>query len=449
MAGYRYSHAFLLIVLIGIIVALNIQIYHDIKSIGPLGTNLLLYTGIGLLLVLVLLAYVKRLLSLSKRPPESGETGFVVDTFHGLVNKLKEKERELEQMRALAEDRASSIESYNENILQSVPSGVVSIDNSLCIVSINRAAEEIIGIRAEDAIGKGFHVIFGEPLASIIAQKKTVERGEYPFTTRDGRRIWIGLTTSPLKDKNEEVIGIILVFTDLTEMKALQAQVELKERLTELGEMSAGIAHELRNPMAVISGYIKLLSKKADLSQRPLVDSILTEIEGMDRIISEFLSFARPTQPLPSAVDLRGIINDACKIIQENIRIDFPVPDNLPEIKGDEVLLRQAFTNIFQNAIDAMPEGGELRIHTKLRDESLELTISDTGHGIPEDIRSKIFLPFFTTKEKGTGLGLALVQKIIVSHGGTIDVESSMGQGTTFSIVLPLYRSSNTGHSET
>ena len=126
MAGYRYSHAFLLIVLIGIIVALNIQIYHDIKSIGPLGTNLLLYTGIGLLLVLVLLAYVKRLLSLSKRPPESGETGFVVDTFHGLVNKLKEKERELEQMRALAEDRASSIESYNENILQSVPSGALA-----------------------------------------------------------------------------------------------------------------------------------------------------------------------------------------------------------------------------------------------------------------------------------------------------------------------------------
>ncbi|MBI5051047.1 MAG: PAS domain S-box protein [Nitrospirae bacterium] len=370
---------------------------------------------------------------------EKSEMGFVVDTFHELVGKLKEKEKELERLRSLAEDRALSIESYNENILQSVPSGVVSIDNSMKVRSMNPAAERILGVSAEDAIDKDSAEIFKEPLIALIKKSEIVLRGEYPYVTSDGRHIWLGVTSSQLKDSSGGVIGRILVFTDLTEVKTLQSQVEIKKRLTQLGEMSAGIAHELRNPMSVIAGYAKLLGRKVESTSIPTVDAILREIEGMERIISELLAFTKPTDINRTPVNLKILIEGTAMSAVSggsliNISID---ADESVIINADEFLLRQALTNLFVNAVEAMPDGGTIEIKLKALHNSVEIKISDTGRGIPEDIRQKIFLPFYTTKEKGTGLGLALVQKIIVSHGGNIDVESAEGRGTAFRITLP------------
>ena len=369
---------------------------------------------------------------------DTSQVGFVVDTFHELVSKLKEKERELEILRQKAEDRAVIIEGYNENILQSVPSGVMSFDEELRITKVNLTAEKVFEVKRETVLGKSHEDVLNRPITDLLKEKKVIERGEISYATPSGRKIWLGLNLSPLKNKEGKTIGQILVFTDITEIKAFEAQMELRSRLSSLGEISAGIAHELRNPMGVIAGYTKLLSKKADESLSPTVNAIAKEINVMNRIISDFLSFAKPAELNISDVDLKGIIENCVSVVaggKGDIKTHIDI-DGLPAIKGDEVLLRQAFTNLVQNAIESMPKGGELSVRSSLGD-FIEISISDTGPGIAENIVDKIFLPFFTTKDRGTGLGLSIVQKIIVSHGGNIFVDSG-NKGTTFRIKFPL-----------
>jgi two-component system sensor histidine kinase AtoS len=369
---------------------------------------------------------------------DTSQVGFVVDTFHELVTKLKDKEKELDVLRQKAEDKATIIEGYNENILQSVPSGVISLDEALRITKVNLSAEKILEIKRESILGKYHTEVLNKPITDLLNDKKIIERGEITYVTPSGRRIWLGLTLSPLKNREGNIIGQILIFTNLTQLKSLEAQMELRSRLSSLGEISAGIAHELRNPMAVIAGYTQILSKKAGSSLKPTVDAITTEINVMNRIISDFLSFAKPAELAISDVDLKKIIENCIAALvsgKNNIRTNFDIKD-LPVIRGDEILLRQAFTNLIQNAVEAMPAGGALTIKSATGD-LLDITVSDTGTGIAEDMADKIFLPFFTTKDRGTGLGLSLVQKIIVSHGGSISVDSG-NKGTTFRIKLPM-----------
>jgi len=395
--------------------------------------------GLALIVIFFILRALLRFLGEKKKmSKDTSQVGFVVDTFHELVTKLKDNERELEVLRQKAEDKAITIEGYNENILQSVPSGVMSFDEELRVTKVNLSAEKILEVKRESVLGKYHREVLDEPITTLINDKKVIERGEMSYVTPSGRRIWLGLTLSPLKDREGMAIGQILIFTDLTHLKALEAQMELRSRLSSLGEISAGIAHELRNPMAVIAGYTQLLSKKTDQSLRPTVDAITKEINVMNRIISDFLSFARPAELAVSDVDLKKIIENCIDTLvsgRNNIETHLDV-ENLPVIKGDEILLRQAFTNLIQNAAEAMPNGGDLTVKSSTGD-FLEVTLSDTGPGIAGDLADKIFLPFFTTKDRGTGLGLSLVQKIIVSHGGTISVDGSE-KGATFRIRLPL-----------
>ena len=272
----------------------------------------------------------------------------------------------------------------------------------------------------------------------MIAERKIMVRVDTAYTDSSGRRLWIGLALSPLKDSSEEVIGQLLVFTDLTELKAFQSQKELRDRLSTLGEMSAGIAHELRNPMGVISGYTKILSKKVDESLKPAVLAINREIDVMNRIITDFLTFAHPAEPVISKADLAAIVQNCSEMLDDGSqKVVFHADMScLPVIRADEVMIRQALTNLFQNAVEAMPEGGEISVSCSMNGRNLNLAIADTGHGIPENIIDRIFLPFYTTKERGTGLGLAIVHKIIVSHGGSIRAESS-SEGTVFFITFP------------
>ena len=436
---------------------------------------MLLVTLIFIALLLVFFYLVRMLIGLQRKKrgeekKKTTEVGFVVDTFHDLVSKLKEKEKELEAMKKMAEERASSIGLYNENILQSVPSGVVSFDRRLNITKINSSAEKILDMKQGDVVGKSYREIFGNPVAGLIEKRETVERGETAYVTRTGKRIWLGLSMSPLRDGSDAIIGRILVFTDLSELKAFQSQMELRERLSTLGEMSAGIAHELRNPMAVISGYTKILMKKVDDASKTAVEAIAKEVSVMDRIVTDFLSFAKPVEPAFYDVDLNGLIEGCISGLSDCMTGITVVMDmeGLQVIVGDEVLLRQSFTNLIRNAVEAMTEGGELRITAKevRRGESgvrsnkeslslitpypspltphslpdfVEISVSDTGHGVPESMRDKIFLPFFTTKERGTGLGLSIVHKTITSHGGSISMESC-DKGTTFRIKLPRRR---------
>ncbi|MBL7031978.1 MAG: PAS domain-containing protein [Nitrospira sp.] len=404
-----------------------------------LGAGMLLAVAAFVIAARIYLAKQKRASGAIHQSKKSSEVGFVVDTFHELVAKLKEKEKELEKLKGVAEDKAVSIEAYNENILQSVPSGVISIDNSLKIKSMNQAAERILGADSNKAIGRDFKDVFNEPLISLITDDGPLLRKEYPYLTTDKRHIWLGITTSRLINMEGEKIGLIFVFTDLTDVKALQAQIELKQRLSQLGEMSAGISHELRNSMSVISGYAKLLGKKVDESNKPTVDSIVTEISSMDKVISELLAFAKPTVLQTERVDLNNIIKEAVETViagNDSVNISINAAETV-FVRADDVLLKQALSNILINSVDALPSGGNIEIElNRLRDKA-ELSIRDNGSGIPEEIVSKIFLPFFTTRQEGVGLGLALVQKIIVGHGGSIEVASREGQGTAFLITIP------------
>lgn len=406
-------------------------------------TTLILSSLSFIILVLILFYILRAVSSLNKKKSEEKEravteVGFVVDTFHDVVSKLKDKEKELELLRKRAETRASEIEIYNEDILQSVPSGVVSFDQKLCLTRMNAAAERILDCHEHEVAAKPYTEIFTSPLCEIIAGRQTLERTDIGYTTNTGKRIWLGLNMSPLKDSTGVIIGQILVFTDLTELKAFQSQMELRERLANLGEMSAGIAHELRNPMAVISGYTKILSRKAEPGLLPAVEAIAKEITVMDRIITDFLAFARPTKLVltevcPSAlmeVCIRAVENSAGGIA---VSRDF---EAVPSVQADEVLLRQALINLLQNALEAMPEGGALRAVVRSGPDSVVMAVSDSGHGIPPELQEKIFLPFFTTKERGTGLGLSIVHKVVVSHGGSLSIDSSEA-GTTISLSLP------------
>ena len=401
------------------------------------------YVSAGVLVVITCLtAFIMRHRKIAGAAEDmkgGSSVGFVVDTFQDLVAKLKEKERELEKLKAFAEEKATSIEAYNENILQSVPSGVVSIDNAMKIKSVNQAAERILGVCAGEMIGRDLSSVLNEPLITMMKDEKAVSRVECQYVTSDKRRIWLGVTASRLNNAAGEKIGLILVFTDLTDIKALQEQVELKQRLSQLGEMSAGISHELRNSMSVISGYARLLEKKADPAIRPEINAITAEITGMDRIISELLAFAKPSVLNTEETDLSRMVTETAEAAAaRNQAVRLTVRTGASVIvNADEVLLRQALSNVLVNAVEAMHEGGSLEAEVTVRNNRTEIRVSDTGQGMPEEVRQKIFLPFFTTKDKGTGLGLALAQKIIISHGGSIEVDSREGEGTTFIISLP------------
>jgi PAS domain S-box-containing protein len=292
------------------------------------------------------------------------------------------------------------------NILQSVPSGVVSFDREAKITKMNSAAEHILGLKESDVLMKEYHEVFRSPIAELIDRKEPVERAEVSYFTAGGKRIWLGLNISPLRDSRDNNIGRLLVFTDLTELKAFQSQKDLRERLSTLGEMSAGIAHEMRNPLAVISGYTKMLSKKADASMKPAIEAIAGEVAVMDRIITDFLSFAKPTDMVVSEVDLKELIEGCLGSLEERFGgIHISVNAGaLPRIKADEVLLRQACTNLLQNALESMPEGGELKINGFV-DDHICISIADTGHGIP--IASGTRYSFPSTPQRSAAPALA------------------------------------------
>jgi PAS domain S-box-containing protein len=364
----------------------------------------------------------------------TSEVGFVVDTFHGLVAKLKDKEKELQALRTKAEERAGAIESYNEDILQSVPSGVISMDESWKIVKANAAAGRILGLKADELQDRDFKEVF--PDEKMQSHDK---RGESQYVTSSGKRLWLGYSLSPLLDAGGRDIGQLFVFTDLTGLKALEGQAELRQRLSSLGEMSAGIAHELKNSMGVIAGYMKLLSRNADPALMETVETVSSEVKVMDRIITDFQGFTRSWELDLSDVKVRDMIETAAQgatAKSGDIEVSADIPGELT-IQGDEVLLRQAFANLIRNAAEAMGDGGRVTVSAEASGDNVTVSVSDTGHGIGEDIREKIFLPFFTTKEKGTGLGLAIVHRTVIDHSGDIELQSD-DKGTTVRITLPV-----------
>ncbi len=420
----------------------------------------LMATGVLLYYIIRSLASAQRTLisssatSFHQEDKSKSNAGFVIDTFHELIQRLKEKEQELERLKNQAENRAEMTTIYNEDILRSINSGVITFDRKGKIVTMNQAAEDILGFSKEALIEKSSLEAFGPDsrltqfLQVTLLKGEAPKRQEFKFS-RGNKDIWVGLSSYLLKDRENKITGVIFVFTDLTEIKRLQDQVELRKRLSLLGEMSAGIAHEFRNQMGTILGFARLLSKKLpkDDQRQEIIGAIIGELNLMEKLISELLSFSKPAELHLQPTDLdkllrRLLLQTLADTGEIKPKIDLYIDDNLPLVEADETILAQAFTNLFQNAIEAMSDGGELRVSAKHKDQEkgepfVEIEISDTGTGIPEGKKDKVFLPFFTTKPKGTGLGLALVQKIILSHNGKIELDSEVGKGTTFRVYLP------------
>lgn len=386
---------------------------------------------------------------------------YVVRTFHQIIRELKEKEALLKSMYDNSEKRADSLARYNEYILGGISSGVIICDNDETITRFNPAAGNILGIDNEKCQGKLYSEVFGSEhhltgiLNDALEKNMTVSRSEFEMLTEDGEKRWIGLSSSLIIDNQKNQIGAAVLLTDLTKIKKLQEISDFTEKMAALGEMAAGLAHEFRNSVAAIMGFGKLIRKilPDDHKANSIAEMIISESQNTEEMLRRFLTFARPLKAIPEPVGFDKIIDDSLQLAKESNQdkmITVQIENNAAglQLNADPTLLKNAFSNLFLNAYQAMDDGGVLKIVVNLEQAEHQViaTIADTGDGIPEDVLPKIFNPFFTTKDKGTGLGLAMVKKIINGHYGSIDVESRDNEGTTFTISLPLGNNDNSNN---
>lgn len=376
-------------------------------------------------------------------------TFFTVGSLSGrLSERLHEKEVGFSKLRVFTED-----------IVESISSGLVTTDLSGKITSFNRSASEMTGFRAEEAVGSIWWELFswGEIRDRYrnLAMTGIPQRFDGEISTKQGERCLLGVTISPLRNEHGGQIGIIGTFQDLTQLKSLEEEMQKKERLATIGEMAAGMAHEIRNPLASLSGSIEVL--KGDLSLRDehlkLMEIAVREADRLNSIITQFLLYAKPLPPRRRLTDLHALLWETAQLLRNNpeyhdrIKVSLLIPSEPLMIPIDPDQIRQVFWNLAMNAFQAMPEEGVLTISTRrsrpkkgkgaaVPDERVEVLFADTGGGIQKGDLPKIFYPFFTTKSSGSGLGLAIVQRIIEEHAGEIRVESSP-KGTTFFITLP------------
>lgn len=340
-----------------------------------------------------------------------------------------------------------------EHILRNVGNGIVTLDLDGRITSWNEAARQITGYTRQE-ISLEWQRVFGEGIKGIFGHTDRLREGPYHFdgiiTKKDGSYAILRMTASLLKDEHDIVRGIILVFQDITRMVEMEERVRRQERLASVGSLAAGIAHEIRNPLASLFGSIEILRNDLDLKgdNRRLMDIVLREAGRLNSIITEFLEYARPTPANTDCISLQSIVSETVMLLRNSrdFRSDITIKADIdPDavIQGDPQRIRQVFWNLLINSCQAMPNGGEISVTAALEhasdidDKNVVITIRDTGEGIKPENRDRIFDPFFTTKPGGTGLGLAIVYRIVSDHNGTIDVDSSPGGGTVIKIVLP------------
>lgn len=372
-----------------------------------------------------------------------------------LASFVVEKER---KTRFLLEEKVTAFDQLDQlhrSIIQSIDAGIVTIDLMGRIKSFNRAAEEITGYAPAAVEGLNITEIFPgyaglhERLDRHHASDSHKNRAEMTLKNKSGQLLILGCSISALKDSLGKQIGDMLVFQDLTEIKIMERRLETNRRLAFVGEMAAGLAHEMRNPLASISGSIQMLHKglKLSASDERLMQIILRGKDQMESFMKDFLLLSRPTPGVHEAFEVNEIIDhvlDAVRYVpdwREQIEMTRVTSDRL-EIRASKAEIRQLVWNLVMNAIQAIPEGGSVTVAARpasLNESTpaLEIAITDTGQGIADGDLGSIFEPFFTTKEKGTGLGLAIVNRIVDGYKGSIAVKSAPGRGTTFSVKLP------------
>ena len=353
------------------------------------------------------------------------------------------------------------LEALNRNIVQSISGGLLATDLEGRVTFFNKVAEEITGYNCSQVYHSNVEEIlpFLKDRKGIFKEPSNPGHPPFRFESRfkkeDGNVLYLGFSISPLKDSSGEELGSILTFQDLTRFKEMEEHIKMVDRLAAVGRLSAGIAHEMRNPLASVSGSIQVLKEELALEDRNerLMDIAIRETDRLNSLITDFMLFAQPGLGKKEVVNVTRVVRDTL-----NEFISSPEWNNAIEVvkdfsgdikvEADPKQLEQVLRNLFVNAVQAMPEGGNLGIEVRRLGpvsagklpaaKILEIIVRDTGCGIPKENQDKVFDPFFTTKDRGTGMGLAIAYRIIESYKGRIVVESEGEQGTSFTIYLPV-----------
>jgi PAS domain S-box-containing protein len=375
----------------------------------------------------------------------------LVEDYRRIIEELKEKEAQLLELNKAIQQRADSLEQFNQYLLTSINSGIVTVHKDGRILSINRAGAEIFGIVPGEYEGKPFTELFAssrelaQAVREALSEARNSDYREIDLSCPDGKTQTLGVSVSVIYDFSQRPIGASVLINDLTELKRLRRELETKNRLAALGEMAGGLAHQLRNSMGALSGYCNLLKrrlKKKGLESESL-DSLAQEVAETEQLVDRFLQFARPLNLELQEVSITELITQVVDNLQS--RPDYRLaslvlhPGDDVSVAVDALLLKQALTNILENAVNAY-ENKDGRVEIRVRRDAgqVHIQIEDFGCGIAEQDLDKIFTPFFSSRPSGTGLGLPLARKIIDLHGGTLAVTSQVGKGTVFTITLPV-----------
>jgi PAS domain S-box-containing protein len=418
--------------------------------------------AVGILAVLGIILFLLRRFLQSTReshgegistaaPRSENPSAFMTASMEGVIRQLRDQEKELERLHKIERERAEQTERLSEEVTRNMPAGLVVVSASGIISSANPAAEQVLGVR-----GLGFRrysEVLGEKsdltrlVGECLTKGSIFRREQVEHEAPGGESRLLGVTISPIRRGTEKINGAICLLTDLTELAALQQQIQLKDSLAAVGELSAGIAHEFKNALATISGYAQMISAEAGVAEvADSAERILEQTRNITHVVTEFLRYARPLEISSEPVALEGVVERVVAEVAEampQLRIRYEGP--LGSVSGDEGLLRQALLNLARNAGEACAaasNGGRVLLRGEVvrNDESgiQRITVFDNGPGIAAATLPKLFRPFFTTKANGTGLGLAVVQKIIVQHGGKVVARNRPEGGAAFIVTLPV-----------
>ena len=357
--------------------------------------------------------------------------------------RLEAKDRELGHSRA-ERDRLAG---YLAHLLESVPSGVVAVDPQGRITTLNRAAKEMTGLEP-GAIGRAFAEAFPfeGPEPPTLEDLERAPRQVVAVRRPDGERAVLGLRVSPFRGDGGEVLGRVVVFQDVTRLRRLEEQEARNRRLVAMGQMAAGIAHEIRNPLGSLELFASHLAEELrGTPHEEMAGHVLKGLQNLSRITGNLLLFARQVEPRCRPVDLREVVADALLYARSAVRAKGVVLEEAlrdTPVAADPDLVRQALLNVLLNAVQAVEGGGRIRITCRPDPDEdppvARVIVSDDGPGVPAEERERIFDPFYTTRARGVGLGLAIVQRIVSSHGGWVSVDDADLGGARFTLALPL-----------
>ncbi len=350
-----------------------------------------------------------------------------------------------------------AVEAVSRYIFQAMTGAVITVNADGVIIGSSPAAEVVLGYREDELVGRRFSAIFAPAAASrhalaameaAIARREPVAMDDVVVAAKDGRPMRIDVTVSYLRPRafdDTATIGVMIAFKDLTEIRRLRARLQQADHLVSLGTLTAGVAHELRNPLASLQGLAELLGRdfQDDDPRRRYVQTMLEAIGRLDRLVEDLLLYSSPGAPSSERIDLNRVAGDAVTFARLGLggravtisTMDSPLP---PIALGSAARLGQALTNVLANAVQATPQGGAVTVSTTVSGPDATVRVHNTGSFIRPEQMQELFVPFYTTKAAGTGLGLAIARQIVTAHGGRIDVESDREAGTTFTIRLPL-----------